>query len=105
MLYQLLIKFSYRCNTTAQFEAYAYLVHKMYVGNETEIFMTTGCLSSCDKYYYTVSPLTNIRTTETGFGVRNYFKLRFILTTGQHERKEQVQLEREVFGYESYNSV
>ena len=68
----------------------------MYVGNETEIFTTTGCLSSCDKYYYTVSPLTNIKTIETDFRLRNYIALRFILTTGQHEEKEQVQMEKEI---------
>ena len=96
MLYQLLIKFSYRCNTTAQFEAYAYLVHKMYVGNETEIFMTTGCLSSCDKYDYTLSPLTNIKTIKSETLGKNYITLRFIITTGRHEEKEQVQMEKEI---------
>ena len=68
----------------------------MYVGNETEIFMTTGCLTSCDKYYYTVSPLTNIKTMgelpeSMGMNsVNNYITLRFMLTTGQYEEQEQV---------------
>ena len=60
------------------------------MGNETEIFMTTGCLSSCNKYYYMVSPLTNIKAIDAKFRVKTYIALRFIITTGQYEEKEQV---------------
>ena len=69
----------------------------MYVGNETEIFMTTGCLSSCDKYDYTLSPLTNIKTIKSQAIGKNYITLRFIITTGRHEEKEQVQMEKEIY--------
>ena len=93
-----------RCNTSTQFEAYASLNHYIYEANETEIFILTGCLSSCDKYEYAVQPLTNLRSryimkkeisvtdvgSITGCWDCNTLILKFVITTGRVEEKEQV---------------
>ena len=75
-----------------EFEAYASLNHKIYEGNETEIFMLTGCLSTCDKYDYAIQPLTNLQATETDLFRPTTLRLTFVITTGRVEEKEQVEL-------------
>ena len=97
----LLWKNPFRCNTSTEFEAYAMLNHKLYIGNETEIFTLTGCLSSCDAYAYTIQPITSLRaskkdTDSHGLSLtatlNNRFTMKFVIPTGSHEHKEQVEM-------------
>ena len=91
---------SNRCNTSNEFEAYAMLNYKIYESNETEIFTVTGCLSSCDKYAYTIQPLTALRASmkDSTHGLAltttldNKFTMKFVIPTGSHEQKEQVHM-------------
>ena len=66
------------------------LNHKIYEGNETEIFHLTGCLSTCDKYDYAIQPFTNLQGFENTESTENTYTLKFVLPTGRHEQKEQV---------------
>ena len=82
---------SYRCNTSNEFKAYASLYHKLYTANETGIFRLTGCLSTCDKYEYTMRQLTNLEVFEQKGHLRgDRFKMQFVISTGLHEQREQV---------------
>ena len=92
-MYEPLTIFLFRCNTTKEFEAYAILSHKISDGNETEIFKLTGCLSSCNKYEYTVQPLTNLRTFKSDI-YGNSYKIKFVIPSGRHVEKTQVRILR-----------
>ena len=59
--------------------------------NETEIFMLTGCLSTCYKFDYDIHPLTNLRAFETT-SLFNSFMLKFVIPTTRYEEKEQVHM-------------
>ena len=83
------------------------LNNKIYEGNETEIYNLTGCLSSCDKYAYTIQPLTALRASKPVVvgnsrdgleglmlapTMNNRFTMKFVIPTGSHEQKEQVNM-------------
>ena len=85
-----------RCNESAEFLKYDDLNMKLTYADENEILELTGCLSTCDKYEYSVQPMTDI-TDRTSFDFEtetelNHLTLKFYFMSGRHEVKEQVYL-------------
>ena len=56
------------------------------------MFLLTGCLSTCDKFDYTIQQFTNLQAFEQKLQLRDRFKMKFVIPTGRHEQKEQVRM-------------
>ena len=81
----------FRCKDTSEFTKYTDLNRKLYHGDENDVFELTGCLSSCDKFEYVASPLTDLRIMETPWkSNENTLQISFFFTTGRHDVREQV---------------
>ena len=87
-----------RCNDTSQHDKYTKIHNKLMNYDDMGIFELTGCLSTCDKYIYSASPVNdlynypidkllqvfNITTTQ------KYSWLRFYVPSGEYEERQQV---------------
>ena len=60
-----------------------------YATNDTEIFHLTGCLSKCDKFYFTANARSELKENDNLTSVPS-FTISFRIPNGQNEIKEQV---------------
>ena len=84
----------FRCNEGPEYKKYDELNAKLTYASENELFDLTGCLSTCDKFEYSVRPMTDLTDgdsfeadSETDL---NLLTLKFYFASGRHEVKEQV---------------
>ena len=83
----------HRCNETPELLKFGMFSMKLRTANETEIFKLTGCLSKCDKYFYTIHARTELGTTKCKkASYNNTIKVSFGFESGLHEIREQVQI-------------
>ena len=86
---------THRCNESREISDYAdFKYSKVFtVLNETEIFDLTGCLSKCDKFWYTIHSKGPLDTeTCKKYIPNNTLHMTFGFTNGIHEIREQVQM-------------
>ena len=97
-MFSLLVHFStlrtfcFRCNDINQVKQYAKIAHKIeYAVDDEEIFLLTGCLSKCDKYYYSAQARSELRPySKLHTNAAPRFQISFLLPNGRNEIKEQV---------------
>ena len=53
--------------------------------NETQIFILTGCLSTCDLYEYSLQPYIDVKNPSKS----SKLQVGFVFKSGRHELKEQ----------------
>ena len=86
--------FCFRCNDINQVKQYAKIAHKIeYAVDDEEIFHLTGCLSKCDKYYYSAQARSELRPYSYNTAPDTpSFHISFLIPNGQNEVKEQVEI-------------
>ena len=63
-----------------------------YAINDTEIFHLTGCLSKCDKYYFTANARSELIPYDNATPAPS-FNISFWIPNGQNEIKQQVEID------------
>ena len=72
---------------------YQNLTKQLDEADMNKIYELTGCLSTCDKYEYSVLPdnqLNKFKYNQSNLKEPNAMALKFYFLTGRHEVKEQV---------------
>ena len=84
-------KFLIRCNETDKLEKYAKLNYKLTLADENEVFKLTGCLSPCEKFEYSLTPMTDLFYAPTNSKeLAKKVLIHLYFTTGRHDVREQV---------------
>ena len=79
---------------SSQFYEYQRIAKEIYLANANKIYKITGCLSKCDRYEYSIKPITDL--IDYGGNGEGYVTFYLYIPTGETRVMEQVVIKNKI---------